>query len=183
MKPDPNGSRTHEPSLRELTAELDGLRELLLSKMESLRDVVNERDRLYKERDDSRRTAVDAALAAAKENTASSFAASEKAIVKAENAQSEYNVRSNEFRGQLDDQAKRLISRVEVESLTRNLEEKIGRLDMDVRGLRESRSGAGGELHGGKAVKDESRANLALLISVGGFLALLAFNLLKRVTP
>jgi hypothetical protein len=40
-----------------------------------------------------------------KEQTRASFEASEKAIVKAENAQRDYNVRSNEFRGQLDDQA------------------------------------------------------------------------------
>lgn len=124
-----------------------------------------ERDRLYKERDDARRVAVDAALAAAKEQTASSFTASEKAIVKAETAQSEYNVRSNEFRGQLDDQAKRLISRTEVDSVVKNLTEKIDRIDLDVRSLRESRGERAGEGQGGRAVLDTSRSNIALLVS------------------
>jgi len=140
---DVNG-RTHEPSLRELTAELDAVRELMLEKASALRDLVDERDRLYKERDDSRRTAVDAALAAAKEMNVIVAQASEKAIVKAENAQSEYNVRSNEFRGQLDDQAKMLISRTEVETMIRNIEEKIMRNENDVRALREgAREGIG----------------------------------------
>ena len=51
------------------------------------KEIIDERDRLYKERDDSRRTAVDAALTAVKEQTKASFDASEKAIVKAEEAQ------------------------------------------------------------------------------------------------
>lgn len=140
--------RLHEPSLKEAVTELDGLRELLLSKIDNLKELVNERDRLYKERDDARRVAVDAALAAAKEQTASSFSASEKAIVKAENAQSDYNIRSNEFRGQLDDQAKRLISRTEVEEMIKNVVEKISRIDNDVRSLRESRTEGVGEKGG-----------------------------------
>ena len=46
---EPNG-RTHEPSLRELTAELDGVRELLLAKVESSRTVMDERDVRYEQR-------------------------------------------------------------------------------------------------------------------------------------
>jgi len=140
----------------------------------SLRELLDERDRLYKERDDARRVAVDAALAAAKEQTATSFSASEKAIVKAENAQSEYNVRSNEFRGQLDDQAKRLISRVEVEQIVKSQEEKLQRLDTDLRDLRESRSEFRGGGQGRQSVKDESRANLAAigtLLAIAGLVA------------
>jgi multidrug efflux pump subunit AcrA (membrane-fusion protein) len=173
---EPNGTRTHEPSLRELTADVDGVKELLISKIESLKELVNERDRLYKERDESRRTAVDAALAAAKENTASSFAASEKAIVKAENAQNDYNVRSNEFRGQLDDQAKRLIARTEVETMVKNLEEKINRIDIDTRGLRESRS----ESLGGHSLKDDVRSNIAVIVSIIAVVVMAAIAIFRH---
>ena len=65
--------------------------------------------------ENQRRSVVDA-LAAQKELTAAANAASEKAILKSEEAQREYNVRSNEFRGQLDDQAKTLMPRIETEN-------------------------------------------------------------------
>jgi hypothetical protein len=97
----------------------------LKGKIKALRDVVDERDRLYKERDESRKTAVDAALQAAKEKTSDAFIASEKAIVKAEDAQREYNARSNEFRGQLDDQAKTLLPRNEADARFKAIEASI----------------------------------------------------------
>ena len=130
---DTGGGRSHEPNLRQLTAELDGLRAVMTAKLEAMKALIDERDRMYAERDNSRRTAVEAALIAAKEQTATSFAASKEAISKADTAQHEYNIRSNEFRGQLDDQAKRLISRTEVEGMIKNVEEKIARSDNDQR--------------------------------------------------
>jgi len=59
--------------------------------------------------------AVNAALAAQEKAVGAAFEASEKAIVKAENAQTAYNVRSNEFRAALDDQSKSLLSRTEAD--------------------------------------------------------------------
>jgi hypothetical protein len=50
--------------------------------------------------------------------------ASKEAINKAESAQKDYNVRSNEFRGQLSDQAKTLIPRREVETLLTALSDR-----------------------------------------------------------
>jgi hypothetical protein len=91
----------------------------------SLRQLVDERDRLYGSQFAGSRTAVDAALTAQKEQVAAAFLASEKAIVKAEDAQREYNVRSNEFRGQLDDQAKTLMPRPESAALFRAADEKL----------------------------------------------------------
>jgi hypothetical protein len=110
--------------------------------------------------------AVNAALAAQEKQTASSFLASEKAIVKAEDAQREYNVRSNEFRGQLDDQAKTLMPRPETMTMFKsfedklstikieldratemgrnNLEKAMGSFGHEVAGLRESRSAGEG---------------------------------------
>ena len=170
MTTEDNG-RNHEPNLRELTAELDGLRCLVFAELRALNKIIDERDRLYKERDDARRTAVDAALAAAKEQTASSFSASEKAIVKAENAQSDYNLRSNEFRGQLDDQAKRLIARIEVEAMVRNVEEKLSRMDGEIRTLRESHGEHVGQSSGKREIAGDTRANIAIVISVIGGIA------------
>ena len=78
-----------------------------------------------------------AALAAQKELTASAFAASEKAIVKAENAQQEYNIRSNEFRGQLDDQAKMLMPRRETEQLISQVNSNMEVLRADIVAVRD----------------------------------------------
>jgi hypothetical protein len=59
--------------------------------------------------------AVAAAFAASEKAVAAAFAASGEASVKYEAAQANYNIRSNEFRGQLDDQAKTLMPRSETD--------------------------------------------------------------------
>lgn len=162
---DENG-RTHEPSLRELTAELDGLRELLLSKLD-------ERDRLYKERDDSRRTAVDAALSAAKEQTKQSFEASEKAIVKAEEAQKSYNQSHNDLARKMDDQNKATMPRTETEERFRTIEEKVNE-------VRNVVSAGTGVITGARTVKDDARANIAIVLSFLGLVAMALFEILKK---
>lgn len=123
----------HDMTTRELTVEMDGLRRIM-----------DERDRLYTERYNVSKVAVDTALMAVKEQTSSSFASNKEAIQKADTAQHEYNIRSNEFRGQLDDQAKRLISRVEVETIIKNIDEKIDKLDRETRANREALSTTAG---------------------------------------
>jgi FAD/FMN-containing dehydrogenase len=144
---------------------------------QSIKAINDERDRLYKERDEARRTAVDAALAAAKaavdaaliavkEQTKASFEASEKAIVKAEEAQKAYNASHNDLARKMDEQNKATMPRTESEARFRTLEEKIN-------DLRESRSGDIGGAHGRGAMKDESRANLGTLVAlIGAALAL-----------
>jgi hypothetical protein len=109
-----NNGRTHEPSLREVVAELDGFRQLM-----------DERDRRYGERFDAQEKAVSAALAAQEKLGATVNMASEKAIAKAEDAQNQYNVRSNEFRGALDDAQKVLLPRAEADQRFKAIEEKI----------------------------------------------------------
>lgn len=158
--------RTHEPALREVVANLDGIEKLLLSRITAVEKQADERDRWYSERDRDRQAQVDRALAAAEKQTTASFTASEKAIVKAEAAQSEYNVRSNEFRGQLDDQAKRLIPRLEVEGLLKNIEEKVTRVDTDVRMLRESRSTTAGRSAGAGAMWGYVAAGFGFLLTL-----------------
>jgi hypothetical protein len=92
---------------------------------EYLERIIDEKDRQYQQRFRAADAAVASALLAQKEATAAAFAASESAIRKAEEAQREYNVRSNEFRGQLGDQAKQLAPRAEMLGLIKSTEEKI----------------------------------------------------------
>jgi hypothetical protein len=91
----------------------------------ALEALVNERDRQYDARFKAQEVAVSAALAASEKAVNAAFSASEKAVLKAEQAQKEYNERSNEFRGQLDDQAKTLMPRPETLQMFKSLEEKL----------------------------------------------------------
>lgn len=50
MSDDLNGNRTHEPNLRELTAELDGHKEATRLQVEALYRLIEEKDRRYTER-------------------------------------------------------------------------------------------------------------------------------------
>lgn len=82
-------------------------------------------DQRYTQRFASAELAVKDALAAQEKAVTAAFLASEKAIVKAEDAQKDYNVRSNEFRGQLDDQNKMQMPRIEAMGLFRAMDDKI----------------------------------------------------------
>ena len=157
MNPSGNG-RTHEPHLREIVADLDGLR-----------DLMNERDRRYSELRKDDREAVEAA-----------FAASEKAIVKAEQAQTAYNVSHNDLSRKLDDQNKATIPRPEImalfgavdqklESMRTSFDKDIETLSTDIRGLRESRSEIGGS-------KTGSREIMAYIIAASGLALALIFH-------
>lgn len=130
-----------------------------VSLREHLEALIEERDKRYTERAEQQDKAVQAALAAQKELTSSAFQSSERAITKAEAAQSDYNVRSNEFRGQLDDQAKLLMPRTEAMGLLKALEDKMSvnrdatekafyDIREDIKSLRESRSGGAGKSAG-----------------------------------
>jgi hypothetical protein len=141
------------------------LREFLLR-------IMDERDHRYEDRFKAQETAVSSALAAQKELTSAAFAASEKAIVKAEAAQTSYNERSNEFRGQLDDQAKLLMPRTEADARFVSFEEKLASVKTDVSSLRESRADATGKsagLSAGWGILIACGA-IAALISVGTFI-------------
>jgi len=139
--------RTHEPSLREVTAELDGLR-----------DLMDERDRRYGSQFDASKEAVAAALAAQKELTSQAFTASKEAISKAEATSNLNDAKNNEFRGQLRDQAATFPTRTEVDAridaLTSRFEEFKNSTAVEIRSLRESRS----EGVGSKVTTTEYRA-------------------------
>lgn len=124
-------------SLREFLERLvDERGERFDAALVALGKLVEERDRLYISKFDASQRAVDAALTAQKEATATNFLASEKAIVKAEAAQADYNVRSNEFRGQLDDQAKTLMPRMETMGLFKGVDDRFRAFDDKVDSLR-----------------------------------------------
>lgn len=141
---DCNNGRTHEPSLREVVTDLDGLRELLLTKLESLAILVNERDRLYLERDDARRRAVEVAFAAQKESINAALAAADRAVLKAELATEKRFESVNEFRATLDQQQRTLIPRTEVNVLMGGVTEKIDGLIKQVDTLQAERLGIRG---------------------------------------
>jgi hypothetical protein len=147
----------------------------------SIRDyflaLMEERDRLYDTRFKASETAmnaqfkasetaVNAALAAQEKAVAAAFLASEKAIVKAEDAQRDYNIRSNEFRGQLDDQAKTLMPRMEASTLFKSYEEKLDRLTDDIKSLRDFRMASSGAQIRGSEVNQTSQWLIGVAIVV-----------------
>lgn len=77
-----------------------------------LRELMDERDRRYMERAESDRLAV-----------RSAFAASEKAIQKAEDAQTTYNQTHNELSRKLDDQNKATVPRTEIDARFKTIED------------------------------------------------------------
>jgi phosphopantetheinyl transferase (holo-ACP synthase) len=191
---------TAKPKAEIPTDDAVSLREFLLQ-------VIADNDRLYDSRFKASELAVNVALsaqkeltaaafAAQKESTASAFAASEKAIVKAESAQQDYNSRSNEFRGQLDDQAKTLMPRNESVTLIRALEEKIVQLGLthekdmtvmrtEIQALREFRSITSGKE---AAVRhDDSRSQwsigIIVALAIGILDALATLALLLQHAP
>lgn len=187
----PIGSgRTHEPSLRELTSQLDGLRELNESRFTSIRELLDERDRLYKERSDAQKTAVDAALAAQKEQTASSFSSSEKAIRKAEESQQSYNAGHNDLSRKMEAQYALMVPKTEAqlkwdsaerdtseihkelaivrESTPKDINSLRFELMREISNLRESRSEGGGERSGARFAQEQTNRSTMILIALLG---------------
>jgi hypothetical protein len=117
-------------------------------KVSALRELLDERDRRYEERDRDFKNFVN-----------STFLSNEKAIAKAEQAQRDYNVAHNDLARKLDEQNKATIPRAECEARFRGLEENIV-------SLREAVTSFGGVSVGTRGIKDEARANFAVLISV-----------------
>ena len=157
--------------------KLADLKELMLAKFAHLDAVLEERDKRYSERAEDQKIAVLTALAAMDKQNAAAFAASEKAIIKAEEAQANYNIRSNEFRGKLSDQATTLMPRTEVVALIKGAEDKtwatkaelLGRVDViqkDITSLRESRSEGAGRSLGGHAMWGYVLAALSVIGSL-----------------
>lgn len=145
-------------------------------------------DRLTESRFVTHRTLLDSqaaqtalALSAADKLTLQAFAASEKAIEKAEIAQQAYNARSNEFRQALSDSGKENVSRVEADSKFATFEEKLAEIKKDferykdgqvseLRDLRESRSEGRGARVASTESKQDNRWLYGALVGLIGLL-------------
>ncbi len=171
-------SEDRELTLRELAALVKGFQSLM-----------NERDRRYEDRFTALTDGQETALAAVEKQTTLAFDASEKAIVKSEMAQAQYNVRSNEFRAALDDANKHMMPRPESEQLHRAAQDTMNHfrdettksleqarteartaseaLSKEIANLRESRS----QLAGVQAQQLIGRANNQWALSLGISLA------------
>jgi len=104
------------------------------------------------------------------------FGAIKEAISKAEAAQTAYNERSNEFRGQLDDQAKRLMAREEALSKFAAYDEKIEDCKQAIAALREAQMAGVGRKE--ERVELRQQANW----SIGQIIAVVAV-LVTLITP
>ena len=109
-----------ELSIREITAKVDGLKELM-----------DERDRRYEDRF----TAMD-------EKTSLALTASEKAVVKAETATEKRFDSVNEFRKTLSDQATSFMPRGESSAQLESIHKEIEEAKTKINELEKSRSGA-----------------------------------------
>lgn len=119
-------------TLRELAALVKGFIETM-----------TERDRRYEDKFTSLTDGQKTALATLEKQTTLAFDASEKAIVKSENAQAQYNVRSNEFRQALDDANKHMMPRPESEQLHRTAQEAMNRFrDETTKSIEQARTEA-----------------------------------------
>ncbi|MDO8610106.1 MAG: hypothetical protein Q7R95_06130 [bacterium] len=87
----------NDVSVDTLDVKLNGFKTLIDSKFTNVETVLEERDNRYNDRFKAQEVAVINALAAQKELTNNAFMSSEKAIVKAENAQTAYNQFHNDL--------------------------------------------------------------------------------------
>lgn len=131
----------------------------LIAEFKSFRELMAERDVRYMGMFTAGDKAVSAALAAAKEQTRDAFNSSEKAIVKAEEAQKSYNASHNDLARKMDEQNKATMPRMEIDSRFKNLEEKLALLTG-------SFSAGSGAQAGAREAKDDGRANISILVSI-----------------
>jgi hypothetical protein len=141
---------------------VDTLKEHLESRLAALAYVGDERDRRYEDR-----------FKAMDEKTGLALTSSKEAVAKAETATEKRFDAVNEFRGTLSDQAANLMPRGEAGARFDALEEKFAALKDEV-------TRAAGQGLGGRAMKDDQRANLAAIATIIGILGALAGWFLHR---
>jgi hypothetical protein len=103
--------------------------------------------------------AVNAALAAAKEAVAAALAAAEKAREQAADDNKAWRASANEWRGSMQDREVRFATRTEMDA-------KFDAVNVALRAIQKDLDRNNGQVQGGKGVKDESRANIALFVSI-----------------
>jgi hypothetical protein len=174
----PNGSE----HIREyFTRWIESLERLLEARFVGLDCLLAERDKRYEQRFTAQESAVKAAFEAQSALNRAIMDGNKEAITKAENAQNEYNKRSNEFRGALDDQnkvmAKEMLSRNEYSSnhtaiiskvggVESKFDEKIEDLKKEVAFLRESKSAIEGRTVEKSETKSQTNWGIGIVIAV-----------------
>jgi hypothetical protein len=155
-----DNGRTHEPSLREITSEVDALKELMLS-------MFAERKLWADEVTKGLRTELDAH----KHATAEKFASNDKAITKAEQAQNAYNLTHNDLARKMDHQYDQMMPRPEANA-------KFEAITKEVNDLRESRGESVGGRERGQRDRSQNLVIVGLVIStvLGLLLALVEFS-------
>ncbi len=124
--------------------------------------MLKDRHELYLSKFIEAKTAVDAALSANKELTSAAFASSEKAIQKAEANAEKWRENANEWRSAMMDRETKFAARTEMEARFETVLSAIA-------SLKETRA----EGMGGKLFKDDSRATIAMVLSVIGLIVVL----------
>jgi chromosome segregation ATPase len=115
------------------------------------------------------------------------FGAIKEAAKETKDAQTAYNERSNEFRGQLDDQAKRLMAREEALAKFMTYDEKLEDCKREINKLREAHM----EAIGRTVQRSENRATaqwtigqaISIALVIAGFVVALIEVLLKTIRP
>jgi hypothetical protein len=92
---------------------------------EHITQLINEHDKRYEQRFLAQESAVQSALVAQEKAVNAALIAADRAVAKAEVAQDKRNEATNEFRGQLSDQAATLMPRKEVEQVISSLSERM----------------------------------------------------------
>lgn len=121
-----------------LTLKIDGV----AANLGALKDLLNERDRLYGQRFDSMDKANAVALAAVRDATNAALTAAKEAVLKAETANERRFESMNEFRGQLRDMIATLSSKDEVMVRFHAVEDKITLVNERVNLMRGHSEGA-----------------------------------------
>ena len=191
------------PVVQFVDRSIDSERRLLRSEIERAKDENTSLKELLFADLSAFKQAVAAQFVAVKEATAATFSSSQAAIVKAETAQSDYNIRSNEFRGQLDDQAKTLMSKdeaiprfdtlgIRVDGLREYCdaqfnaikdanEKRQKEVNDNINSLRESRSEVGGKEKATARGRERSDWSIGLIIAILlGLIDLLAILYTKK---
>lgn len=167
---------SEEPTLRELIVRLDGL------------------EKLSEVRFKAQETAVQSALIAQKELTTAAFASSEKAIVKAEEAQKSYNATHNDLSRKMDDQYKEMMPRPEADSKLSSFDARLVELKesqvalrielmKEIAGLRESRSEGKGDKVGRMSQQQLVMMIVSLIVSflvIGGAVVSITAYMIRK---
>lgn len=143
--------------------------DVLRVEIRALRSEMEQRDRLYTERDLASKAAVAAALAAAEKQTLAAFLSGEKAVAVAQANAEKWRDAANEWRGTMNDKDEKFALKTEIVSLVKQIDE--------LKNTSATMTGAAG---GVADARNGARANLGALIGLAGFVLAVVLVLLKN---